>query len=468
MVHKRQVLHAVSPSLHDERDGAHLLVWGDLAQWMVVDAELLGFLDLFDGRRTVKAVLRQHAKRTRGAARELEREAMAIVHELHRRGILSERPAPRAIGPEPPKVANVTVNLTNRCNLRCTWCYNAGRVTEEMPVAAVMDAIEQGREILEPNASFIVLGGEPLIDLDRLLYALDRAGGLFEPAPMVSTNGTLLTDEAVAQLGRRRVEVQVSLDSHDPARHNAVRGEGVFEQAVAGIRRLVEAGVYTIASMVYTRETVADFEPYLALAQDLGVGEARFIPMRSIGRGLEHDEARPNQTEAFQRLLDVLARRPEFRPLVRRDFFTILMTVCRYSTPRTGCGIARKVLFIDADGLVYPCPNHVGPEHCCGDLRTESLASIFADAPVLRAMRERYQVSRYTRCRACAFRYWCAGDCRGEALALTGDPLAASPHCAELRAMIKEMLWLAADGDQRLGALPTLPDGKSPVDTFVG
>ena len=29
------------------------------------------------------------------------------------------------------------------------------------------------------------------------------------------------------------------------------------------------------------------------------------------------------------------------------------------------------------------------------------------------------------------------------------------------------ILWLAAAGDQRLGALPTLPDGKSPIDTFV-
>lgn len=121
-----------------------------------------------------------------------------------------------------------------------------------------------------------------------------------------------------------------------------------------------------------------------------------------------------------------------------------------------------------ADAIVsgYPCPNHVQPRHCCGDLRTGSLEQAILSSEAMQGMRARYQVQRYTACRTCAFRYWCAGDCRGEVLATTGDPAAPSPHCEELQRLFPRMLWLIADGDQRLGTQPRLPDGKLPTDAF--
>ena len=92
-----------------------------------------------------------------------------------------------------------------------------------------------------------------------------------------------------------------------------------------------------------------------------------------------------------------------------------------------------------------------------------------SDAPSKEEMtrRERYQVSRYRRCRSCAFRHWCAGDCRGEVLALTGDPTAPSPHCEELQEVYTEMLWLISGGDVPLGVMSSGRSGKATVDTFL-
>jgi radical SAM protein with 4Fe4S-binding SPASM domain len=124
------------------------------------------------------------------------------------------------------------------------------------------------------------------------------------------------------------------------------------------------------------------------------------------------------------------------------------------------------VIFIDADGTVYPCPNHTSPEHACGSMREAGLAEIIERSPVMIAARERYQVTRYTRCRGCPFRYWCAGDCRGEALSVEGDPLAPSPHCDELRRTYTRMLWLIADGATSLGSERDLGDGRRVEDLF--
>lgn len=455
------------PSLHDGRGARHLLVWGDLAHWLVVDDELYALLKRFDGQRTVKRVLRDHAKRWRKPLGAVKRETERVIRQLLERGILNSERRPPAVDSEPARIANLTINLTNRCNLKCRWCYNAGRTSDEMAIEHLMDAVEKGAPIFDKTASFIILGGEPLLDSTRLLTALDRAGDLFGPAPMLSTNGTLLDERRVDDLARRRVEVQVSLDSHDRARHDAVRGKGVYDKALVGVRRLVDRGIHTILSMVYTRENSSELEDYLDLALQLGVQEARFIPMRLIGRGLEARSSCPDQFAVFDQFLDVLSRRAEFRPLLVRDFFSVLAIICRYSTRRTSCGVGRRVLFIDADGAVYPCPNHVQPEFQAGSLAETGLAGIFEESPVLKNLRARYVLTAYDRCQECSFRHWCAGDCRAEVLAVTGDPLAASPHCEELQRVYKELLWLLGTNDARLGTAPDRPDGKATAETFL-
>jgi radical SAM protein with 4Fe4S-binding SPASM domain len=448
---RSDVLFALPPGLVDRRNGRTLLVWGELGRWLVVDDELHALLGLCNGRRPLKQVLRQHARLTKRPESVVVQEAMPVLETLAGQGILRTDDRPVRLALEPVKIANLTLNITNRCNLRCHFCYNDGRRTEDAPVDALMAASGADPDLFGAGASFILLGGEPLLDLPRTLAALDHAAGLFRARALLSTNGTLLTPAMAGELARRNVEVQVSLDAPQGPRHDAGRGAGSFARAVAGVQMLVAAGVPTILSMVYTARNLDDFEPYLAMAAGLGVQEARFIPLRQIGGGLACQEAAPDQVAAFQHLLDVLARRPEFRPLLGRDYFSIIMAMCRMTLPRSGCGIGRQVILVDADGTVYPCPNHVGPDLAAGNVLTESLAAIVHDSPVMKAMRSRYRVDRYRECRECPFRSWCAGDCRGETLSVTGDPQAPSPHCPELKRVFLDALWLLADGDPRFG-----------------
>lgn len=449
MADPQQMLLVRPPDYREDRGGAHLLVWGEPGQWLVVDDDLRAFLELFDGRRSLREVLEAHAQRTKRPLAAVEREAGAVLDELRQRNLLHDGSAASSRAPEPLRLANITVNITNRCNLRCAWCYNAGRVTDELPVDALMDGIERGRRILAADASFIVLGGEPFVDLPRMLRAVERAETLFGPPILVSTNGTLVTEAAAAALAARRVEVQVSIDAPEAVAHDAVRGPGAFDRAVAGARRLVDAGIHTILSMVYTRESIGAFEAYLDFARGLGADEARFIPMRLIGRGIERPELAPSPLEAYRSLAAVLERRPDLRPLLGRDFFSILVETCRRAALRNGCGLGDKVAFVDADGAVYPCPNHVGPAYRCGGLATQDLAEIAENSPVFARLRRECRVECYERCADCPFRRWCAGDCRGEVRALTGGFRAPSPHCDALRALIPEILWHLASGDSR-------------------
>jgi uncharacterized protein len=137
-----------------------------------------------------------------------------------------------------------------------------------------------------------------------------------------------------------------------------------------------------------------------------------------------------------------------------RDFFSILMIACRFSRLRDNCGIGRQSLFVDAEGSIYPCPNHRGPNDCCGRVPHTPLASILQTSPVLECCRALYRLERMPECRECAFRHWCAGDCRAEALSVAGRPDAPSPYCDDLRRIIPDTLWLIADGWAGIGTRP--------------
>jgi hypothetical protein len=125
-LNRSTVLEYVRPSLVDRRGGTRLLLWGATAQWMAVDAELAALLELFDGKRTIRRVLRRHARRWHRDRRAVTAETADLLAQLRRREILVPPRRRHVATREPLRIANVTLNLTNRCNLRCRWCYNAG------------------------------------------------------------------------------------------------------------------------------------------------------------------------------------------------------------------------------------------------------------------------------------------------------------------------------------------------------
>ena len=465
---RRAVLHAVPPDLRQQRGEAWLLVWGGLAQWLVVDADLLAFLERFDGRTELRQLLRRQAKATRQPLAVVEAEAMPVMEDLLARGILRRERATPPVEDEPLSIANLTLNITNRCNLRCAHCYNRDHSSADAPVGRLVQAIHAAGEIIDPHASLVVLGGEPLLVPDRLMTLLDGCATLFGQRPVVSTNGTLLTPALAHALAERRVEVQVSLDHHLDLQHDLIRGRGSWDAAFVGIQHLREAGAYTILCRVYAWGDEALLEPYLDMAAKLGVQEVRFIPLRGVGAACSEPERLPDQLAVMGALVTTLRRRPELAGLLARDWFSIAATLLGRGRGRPSCGIGRRVVLVDADGQVYPCPNHCGPAHAAGSLMDRGLAEILRDSPIFAHLRDRYRVDRYTRCKACPFRGWCAGDCRGEVMALTGDPHAPSPHCAQLRAVYTELLWLTAAGRLPFGERASLPDGRPvPRDPFV-
>ena len=132
------------------------------------------------------------------------------------------------------------------CNLHCHGCFEgAGPGVDRIETATYNDMrpyIDAATECGVEKFSFT--GGEPFLNPDILQildYALERAPCL------VLTNGTAPLRSKAGQLEallkkRHPLFFRVSLDFPDSAQHDALRGPGRFQEALAGIQFLHHAG----------------------------------------------------------------------------------------------------------------------------------------------------------------------------------------------------------------------------------
>jgi MoaA/NifB/PqqE/SkfB family radical SAM enzyme len=168
-----------------------------------------------------------------------------------------------------------------RCNLACPHCLDdtsvpAGDAASRAATAGVLAA--------SALLGIDISGGEPLLlrDLPQLAGRL-AAGGL---AVSVTTNGWLLPRRA-SELAGRADAIRVSLDGPDPRAHDALRGQGSFSRAIAGIAASSAAGTPVQVQSVLMAATASRAQQMVDLAKRTGATGVTFLQMLPLGRGRE-------------------------------------------------------------------------------------------------------------------------------------------------------------------------------------
>jgi MoaA/NifB/PqqE/SkfB family radical SAM enzyme len=185
-----------------------------------------------------------------------------------------------------PALVSVNLELTNRCNLRCTFCPTAdGRMTRArgfMDDALFARALDGAGRL---EFALLFQWGEPL--LHPRFFALAAEAARRGVRTLVTTNGTLLTPARIAGLlGSGIDRVTVSVDG-DAETHERVRGVPLAETRDA-VRRLVAArdaagsATSVDVSMVVAPETESGTETFLAKFAGLA-DRVQTIPLLTRG-----------------------------------------------------------------------------------------------------------------------------------------------------------------------------------------
>ncbi|MXO96565.1 GTP 3',8-cyclase MoaA [Erythrobacter aquimaris] len=155
------------------------------------------------------------------------------------------------------RIDYVRMSVTDRCNLRCTYC-----MAEDMQFLPRRDLLtleelaDLARHLVARGVKRIRLtGGEPLVrrgivDLAKELGSL-RASGLEELT--LTTNGVLLSQMAEQLFDAGIERINVSLDTLAPSRFAAITRGGDVARVIEGIDAARAAGIAVKINMVAMR-----------------------------------------------------------------------------------------------------------------------------------------------------------------------------------------------------------------------
>lgn len=194
------------------------------------------------------------------------------------------------------------IELTARCNERCTHCYaeSSPERTEALSEAVVLSALDDAAEL--GFARVQLTGGDPLLS-DLCVPAARYATRLGIEQVEVYTNGLALIGRTYEQLAELGVSFAFSFYSHDPATHDAItRTPGSHRRTLAAIQRAVRDGLTVRASVIVMDANRDHLEGAIAALRGVGVAEHAIGAdvQRSVGRGLM--TIRPKEAQLAQLL----------------------------------------------------------------------------------------------------------------------------------------------------------------------
>ncbi len=182
------------------------------------------------------------------------------------------------------------ISVTDRCNLRCTYCMPATGV-QLMPHNSII-SFEEIVEVVKTGISLginkvRITGGEPLVrkGIVDLVQMLANLKGIDDLA--MTTNGQLLEQYAAQLADVGLMRINVSLDTCDPDKYSSITRGGDIKNVIKGLVAAQKAGLNPIKinCVVNNNSKEADAIGVKQFAENMGF-EVRFIHVMDLKTGV--------------------------------------------------------------------------------------------------------------------------------------------------------------------------------------
>ncbi len=330
---------------------------------------------------------------------------------------------------------------TRACALACRHCRASAMPIadpRELNTFAARRLMEDVASFGEPYPHVVVTGGDPLQrpDLNEVITYAVSLGIKVSVTPAATDR---LTKERLAHLKFMGVDsIGLSLDGSNPARHDNIRQvPGTFDRTIEAARWAGEVELPLQVNTLVAQETADDLPAVFELLKGFPVMRWSLFFLISVGRGKELNELDPEEAEKMMHWAYDLSTEapfaiktteaPSFRRVARERMLAEGMTpeeMRRTSVHRAhGVRDGNGIVFVSHVGEVFPSGflPLIG-----GNVREQSLASIYRDSEVFRIVRD---VDNFAgKCGECEYKKICGGS-RARAFAHTSDPAGSDPIC---------------------------------------
>lgn len=318
----------------------------------------------------------------------------------------------------------VTLNITNRCNLHCSYC--AVSPTKNAPGDL---SLEEWKRVVDELAriqvfQLLISGGEPFLyhDFPEILNHILQ----YHFRISINTNGTLFNVEVLSLLSQsgRLDNIQVSLDGPNSEIHDSIRGKGTFKKILGGATLLRQWEVPFSFFIVVCRNNKDHLEQMVQLSNELGASRITFSPMLPQGGALLHmDDLYLSFEEQKTVEAGVRSLRKIFPNLIGGSLVQTIEMMDQISeidasknqstkiNKITSCKGGISECSIRPEGWVIPCDRLW--EYKVGDVKEESFQDIWLNSEGFQNFRKRFSRSMdsFKECQDCIYIDTCRGGC---------------------------------------------------------
>lgn len=284
---------------------------------------------------------------------------------------------------------SVTFQVTDKCNLECTYCYQINKSTRRMSFETakkLVDLILSGdkgfKDYINPETSPALIlefiGGEPFLEIDLISqicdYAFKEMIRLNHPWAdkwMISicSNGTLYSDERVQRFlykYRNRMSFSITIDG-DKELHDSCRvfpdGSPSYDIAIAGAKDWMSKGYYMGSKITISPYNLKYLVTAIKHMVELGYEEINANCVYEEGWTTKH------ATDFYWKLKEVADYFIDNR-LVEDIYLSLFVDTFfkpkKENDLENWCGGTGAMLSCDPDGYLYPCIRYmessIGPD----------------------------------------------------------------------------------------------------------
>lgn len=269
-------------------------------------------------------------------------------------------------GLEHPMMTHVVT--TNACHGECSYCSYDAPGKEDLSLEQLQHIIAQLQDLGVPTISFT--GGESLLrpDLEEIIASVDDRSSASMFTSGYTPEGPLTLERAKRLKDAGLFLLSISLDHSDREINDRNRFPGAHDAALEAIQNSLDAGLYTVSSIVVTEENFDAVEDYIHYMNELGVNGIRILDVVPSGECI----TQPPLSLAKRMALVEIHKR------FNADDASPQLTTFSHTEGREmfGCGAGGvHHMFVDGEGKLRPCDFvHI----VYGDLTREPLPEVYA------------------------------------------------------------------------------------------